>query len=73
MYDDNNPFMPVPAEVAGFELCGWKVNNGIILGPSKEHGRFVDEFPESVLVCGAVYTLEDTEWQDNGFGWGKYV
>lgn len=69
----NKPYEPKPCEVAGFELCGWRLPNGKILLGSKEHGTLVDEWPKEVRLVDAVYTLEDTEWQENGFGWGFYV
>lgn len=71
---DAEPIEPLPAEVAGFELCAWKVKGGgIQLGADKGFGRKMPDFPSTVRVCGMVYTLEVVRWQANGFGWGSYV
>jgi hypothetical protein len=76
VYDEENPYEPSPHEIAGFDLCGWKQADGtILLGSSNDPNKAtrVDKFPEVVYVCGVMYTLEDTEFQENGFGWGFYV
>lgn len=69
------PYKPKKFEIAGFELCGWKLDNGdVVLGPSCLGDRtVVPAFPEQVDVLGVVYTLETVEWQSNGFGWGTYA
>jgi hypothetical protein len=55
-------FEPEPYEIAGFEIFARKQSDGkFMLGPGRD-GRIVDAFPESLYVCGAVYTLEYIKW-----------
>lgn len=66
------PYDPNPGEIAGVDICGWKTEDGIIIG-SDLNGPKMKEFPPKVRVAGMIYTLEEVKWQENGFGWGVYV
>lgn len=58
--------------VAGFTLCGWKVDGGYTLGSSDEN-HIVEQFPEELALFGRVYTLEEVNEFSSGFVNAEYV
>lgn len=61
--------------LAGFTLCGWKLDdNNFVLGPSKNDGEIIDEFPKCIESNGVTYTLEYVEvLNEEGFVNAEYV
>ncbi len=56
-----------PWVVAGFSLCGYKVENGYVLGDKKNGGDFLNELPEEIVCNTVTYVLEDIEIFNNDF------
>ncbi len=81
MRKENTPYIPKPFEIAGFELFGKRLPNGKVeIGTGSVGNTVMDDFPEKVEVCGAVYTLEEVKknTDENGnirdnIEWGIYV
>ena len=79
---NNNPepYKPKPHEIAGFELMGYRLDDGKIRLGDDEQGDIVETFPERVEVCDVVYTLEYVKQHTDPSGkilsnleWGVYV
>lgn len=58
-------YQPKPYDIAGFDIYGERQPDGSIkIGPppaqpeSRDERTHLPDFPDSIEVCGAVYTLE---------------
>jgi len=56
-YNENQPYIPKPAEIAGIDLYGLRQKDGSILIGEKNPTHLKD-FPENIIVCDRVYGLE---------------
>ena len=57
------PYEPKPGEIAGFEIIGYRQPDGTVKIPNEDAEAVLD-FPEEVRVCGATYTLEGVNKND---------
>lgn len=66
-------YKPKKGEVSGVELCGWRQEDGSIRLGLVKGGTVVKDWPKVVCIADTMYTLEEQDWQPNGFGWGIYA